>query len=214
MPLPPHPHAPNGPYGPFGTFEVGGAAARTTPATVTASSSASWPPPSWADWDWEEAAANATAWPTRAANDSLLDGLQAGHNNWWALLALFLVVATAAGNILVCLAITWERRLQNVTNYFLMSLAITDLMVAVLVMPLGILTLVKGQFPRRERGGERPRSGGQAARRTRPRGGRPTLRSAGAPRARAVQAPGRSQRRICRIAKRDVARGAEPSIAF
>ncbi|KAF4528585.1 hypothetical protein B566_EDAN015805 [Ephemera danica] len=63
--------------------------------------------------------------------------------NYWALLALALVVATAAGNILVCLAISWERRLQNVTNYFLMSLAITDLMVAVLVMPLGILTLVR-----------------------------------------------------------------------
>ncbi|XP_069701877.1 uncharacterized protein 5-HT2B [Periplaneta americana] len=68
-------------------------------------------------------------------------------NNWWALLALALVLGTAAGNILVCLAITWERRLQNVTNYFLMSLAITDLMVAVLVMPLGILTLVRGFFP-------------------------------------------------------------------
>jgi hypothetical protein len=67
-------------------------------------------------------------------------------NNWWALLALALVLGTAAGNILVCLAITWERRLQNVTNYFLMSLAITDLMVAVLVMPLGILTLVRGKF--------------------------------------------------------------------
>jgi len=66
-------------------------------------------------------------------------------NNWWALLALALVLGTATGNILVCLAITWERRLQNVTNYFLMSLAITDLMVAVLVMPLGILTLVRGK---------------------------------------------------------------------
>lgn len=66
---------------------------------------------------------------------------------WWALLAVFLVLATAAGNILVCLAITWERRLQNVTNYFLMSLAVTDLMVAVLVMPVGILTLVLGKFP-------------------------------------------------------------------
>ena len=67
-------------------------------------------------------------------------------NNYWALLALILVIGTAAGNILVCLAIAWERRLQNVTNYFLMSLAITDLMVAVLVMPLGILTLVKGKL--------------------------------------------------------------------
>lgn len=65
-------------------------------------------------------------------------------HNWWAMLAVFLVLATAAGNILVCLAIAWERRLQNVTNYFLMSLAITDLMVAILVMPLGIVTLVRG----------------------------------------------------------------------
>ncbi|XP_039295531.1 uncharacterized protein LOC120353973 isoform X2 [Nilaparvata lugens] len=67
---------------------------------------------------------------------------------WWALIATSaMVVATAAGNVLVCLAITWERRLQNMTNYFLMSLAITDLMVAILVMPLGILTLVIGSFP-------------------------------------------------------------------
>lgn len=68
------------------------------------------------------------------------------HDNYWALFALVLVVGTAAGNILVCLAIAWERRLQNVTNYFLMSLAITDLMVAILVMPLGILILVKGKM--------------------------------------------------------------------
>lgn len=68
------------------------------------------------------------------------------NDNYWALFALVLVVGTAAGNILVCLAIAWERRLQNVTNYFLMSLAITDLMVAILVMPFGILTLVKGKY--------------------------------------------------------------------
>ncbi|KAL5274751.1 hypothetical protein ACFFRR_001053 [Megaselia abdita] len=69
------------------------------------------------------------------------------EDNYWALLAIILVVVTAGGNILVCLAIAWERRLQNVTNYFLMSLAITDLMVAVLVMPFAILTMFKGYFP-------------------------------------------------------------------
>ena len=80
-------------------------------------------------------------------NGSYYNELSTNHfNNYWGLLALVLVFGTAAGNILVCLAITWERRLQNVTNYFLMSLAITDLMVAVLVMPLGILTLVKGEY--------------------------------------------------------------------
>uniref|UniRef100_A0A1B0ATZ0 G-protein coupled receptors family 1 profile domain-containing protein n=1 Tax=Glossina palpalis gambiensis TaxID=67801 RepID=A0A1B0ATZ0_9MUSC len=77
-------------------------------------------------------------------SSAVVDNTTNNHlNNYWALLALILVIGTAAGNILVCLAIAWERRLQNVTNYFLMSLAITDLMVAVLVMPLGILTLVK-----------------------------------------------------------------------
>lgn len=66
-------------------------------------------------------------------------------DNYWALLAIILVLGTACGNILVCLAIYWEKRLQNVTNYFLASLAITDLMVAVLVMPLGIVTLFRGE---------------------------------------------------------------------
>lgn len=66
-------------------------------------------------------------------------------DNYWALLAIIIVIGTACGNILVCLAIAWEKRLQNVTNYFLASLALTDLMVAVLVMPLGILTLFRGK---------------------------------------------------------------------
>lgn len=65
--------------------------------------------------------------------------------NWWALLCLPLVLITAAGNVLVCVAIARERRLQNMTNYFLMSLAITDMAVAVLVMPLGIVVLVLGK---------------------------------------------------------------------
>lgn len=89
-----------------------------------------------------------------SSNDSF-DSLSSGGNvivnldsetsvNYWALLALVLVFGTAGGNILVCLAIYYEKRLQNVTNYFLASLALTDLMVAVLVMPLGILTLYRG----------------------------------------------------------------------
>lgn len=86
-------------------------------------------------------------------NDSLASGTNVTGNangeknivnNYWALLALILVFGTACGNILVCLAIYHEKRLQNVTNYFLASLALTDLMVAVLVMPLGILTLYRG----------------------------------------------------------------------
>jgi hypothetical protein len=73
------------------------------------------------------------------------DDVQEHVDNYWALLAIILVFGTAGGNILVCLAIYYEKRLQNVTNYFLASLALTDLMVAVLVMPLGILTLYRGE---------------------------------------------------------------------
>lgn len=89
---------------------------------------------------------NDTDYEDKAVNGTQLGIESDGLNNWWAMLALVLVLGTAAGNILVCLAIARERKLQNVTNYFLMSLAITDLMVAVLVMPLGILILVRGEF--------------------------------------------------------------------
>lgn len=80
---------------------------------------------------------------TSNSTGQIIDG---AITNWWASAALVLVLCTAAGNVLVCLAIYLERRLQNVTNYFLMSLAITDLLVAILVMPLGIVTLVMGKF--------------------------------------------------------------------
>lgn len=65
--------------------------------------------------------------------------------NWWGLVALLVVLLTLFGNILLILAISWDRRLQNMTNYFLLSLAVTDLMVASLVMPLSIVVLVLGK---------------------------------------------------------------------
>ena len=43
------------------------------------------------------------------------------------------------GNILVCMAVSMEKRLQSVTNYFLLSLAVTDLLLSVIVMPLSMI---------------------------------------------------------------------------
>lgn len=64
----------------------------------------------------------------------------------WGMLGLTLiVVCTAGGNVLVCLAVCWEKRLQNMTNYFLMSLAIADLLVSLLVMPLGMVVEIFGE---------------------------------------------------------------------
>jgi len=48
-----------------------------------------------------------------------------------------------AGNALVIAAILLERNLQNVANYLIVSLAVADLMVACLVMPLGAVYEVR-----------------------------------------------------------------------
>ena len=62
-------------------------------------------------------------------------------------LIILVIFTTAFGNLLVCLAIARERKLQNTTNYFLMSLAIADCLVAILVMPMGMIAEVLGHFP-------------------------------------------------------------------
>lgn len=66
------------------------------------------------------------------------------HPNWFALFFLpMLSVLGFIGNLMVCIAIYTERRLQNITNYFLFSLAIADLLVCALVMPLSIMVEVR-----------------------------------------------------------------------
>jgi len=63
----------------------------------------------------------------------------------WSAVALgLIVVATVFGNSLLCAAVVTERRLQNMTNYFLASLAVADLLVAVVVMPLAVVVQIYG----------------------------------------------------------------------
>lgn len=57
--------------------------------------------------------------------------------NWSFICVLVFVVAGTLGNVLVCLAVSLERPLQNVTNWFLVSLAFADLIVSTIVMPFG-----------------------------------------------------------------------------
>ncbi|KAJ1528296.1 hypothetical protein ONE63_006720 [Megalurothrips usitatus] len=65
--------------------------------------------------------------------------LQTFRYDWSFLFVLAFILAGGVGNILVCLAVILDRRLQNVTNYFLLSLAIADLLVSLFVMPLGAI---------------------------------------------------------------------------
>lgn len=67
--------------------------------------------------------------------------------NWKYLFVIVFIASGGVGNILVCLAICLDRQLQNVTNYFLLSLAIADLLVCLFVMPLGAIPGFYGTYP-------------------------------------------------------------------
>ncbi|KAK2158137.1 hypothetical protein LSH36_176g04035 [Paralvinella palmiformis] len=56
----------------------------------------------------------------------------------WTLFLLIFPLFTVFGNILVVMSVYKEKSLRTVTNYFIVSLAIADIMVAVLVMPLAV----------------------------------------------------------------------------
>jgi len=58
--------------------------------------------------------------------------------SYWCLLLLIFPTCTVFGNVLVCLSVYNEKALHTVTNYFISSLAIADIMVALLVMPLAV----------------------------------------------------------------------------
>ncbi|CAM4911715.1 unnamed protein product [Rotaria socialis] len=59
--------------------------------------------------------------------------------NWPALFLVFFSIFGIGGNLLVCLAIGTERRLHNRTNWFLFSLAVADMIVSGVVIPLAIV---------------------------------------------------------------------------
>ncbi|XP_062045617.1 histamine H2 receptor [Lepus europaeus] len=50
-----------------------------------------------------------------------------------------LILITAAGNVVVCLAVGLNRRLRSLTNCFIVSLAITDLLLGLLVLPFSAI---------------------------------------------------------------------------
>ncbi|XP_029282916.1 5-hydroxytryptamine receptor 2A-like [Cottoperca gobio] len=66
----------------------------------------------------------------------------AAEKNWAALLILVIIAVTVMGNILVILAVSLEKKLQNATNYFLMSLAVADMLLGILVMPVSMVTIL------------------------------------------------------------------------
>ncbi|KAM9501876.1 5-hydroxytryptamine (serotonin) receptor 2C, G protein-coupled-like 1 isoform 1-T7 [Clarias gariepinus] len=64
------------------------------------------------------------------------------EKNWPALLILIIILLTIGGNILVIMAVSLEKKLQNATNFFLRSLAVADMLVGILVMPISLINVL------------------------------------------------------------------------
>ncbi|XP_076876927.1 histamine receptor H2b [Brachyhypopomus gauderio] len=65
----------------------------------------------------------------------------------WVVLVVFIAV-TIGGNALVCLAVWSSRRLRRRSNCFVVSLAVTDLLLALIVLPpAALLELHDGHWP-------------------------------------------------------------------
>uniref|UniRef100_A0A182Y5F5 G-protein coupled receptors family 1 profile domain-containing protein n=1 Tax=Anopheles stephensi TaxID=30069 RepID=A0A182Y5F5_ANOST len=56
-----------------------------------------------------------------------------------SIILLAVIIGTVIGNVLVCVAVCLVRKLRRPCNYLLVSLAISDLCVALLVMPMALL---------------------------------------------------------------------------
>lgn len=63
-----------------------------------------------------------------------------------SVILLIVILGTVIGNVLVCVAVCLVRKLRRPCNYLLVSLAVSDLCVAVLVMPTALLYEVLGKW--------------------------------------------------------------------
>ncbi|KAM9126931.1 5-hydroxytryptamine receptor 2C [Pangshura tecta] len=83
-----------------------------------------------------------TSDPLNASEWGEVSRMSMREKNWPALLILVIILLTIGGNILVIMAVSLEKKLQNATNYFLMSLAVADMLVGILVMPVSLITIL------------------------------------------------------------------------
>lgn len=75
-----------------------------------------------------------------------------GNRGTWMIVAetttAFLIVVLAmTGNIILCLAIYRCRALRKIQNYYIIALAMSDLILTVLCMPMGLAVVILGRWP-------------------------------------------------------------------
>lgn len=64
-----------------------------------------------------------------------------------AIIFLIVIIGTIIGNILVCVAVCLVRKLRRPSNYLIVSLAVSDLCVATIVMPVAMVYDIMGTWP-------------------------------------------------------------------
>lgn len=64
----------------------------------------------------------------------------------FSILTMVVIILIIVGNTLVCIAVATDRSLRAVQNRFLVSLAISDLTVGVVIMPMGIVNQLLGYW--------------------------------------------------------------------
>uniref|UniRef100_A0A1B6DW61 G-protein coupled receptors family 1 profile domain-containing protein n=1 Tax=Clastoptera arizonana TaxID=38151 RepID=A0A1B6DW61_9HEMI len=96
---------------------------------------------------------NSTSSPANLSNpttSSWFPGPESPYTPFRALIIGFVlvcvIVVTIVGNILVCIAVCLVRKLRRPCNYLLVSLAVSDLCVAILVMPMALLYEILGRW--------------------------------------------------------------------
>jgi len=75
---------------------------------------------------------------------SLTSGYSVAETVGIGLALVFLIVVTVGGNLLVCVTIGTDRKLRTATNYFLLSLAFTDLLLGCSVLPVSAFATLNG----------------------------------------------------------------------
>ncbi|NXN62021.1 DRD4 protein, partial [Rynchops niger] len=86
---------------------------------------------------------NGSAGPA-PCNGTALPPPERSHNIAALVLGILLILLIVGGNGLVCLSVCTERALKTTTNYFIVSLAVADLLLALLVLPLYVYSEFQG----------------------------------------------------------------------
>ncbi|XP_068625549.1 5-hydroxytryptamine receptor 1-like [Battus philenor] len=93
-------------------------------------------------------------WTLLENTSSVVKNLHIKHTKYSTLVTIILAVifmivifGTIVGNILVCVAVCLVRKLRRPSNYLIVSLAVSDLCVATMVMPVAMIYDLLGTWP-------------------------------------------------------------------